>query len=774
MIKRPLAVSALVFILILCTFLIGDDSLLRRNPVKSNADGEKQIAGFLQGDVIQVYGVISDYEYNDRYGQITTEVTVTDVHILAPDLTNDKSYNLLDTDSQTDDKSNFQKKEEWKKAGRWGQKIILYLNKEETLSIGESVMASGTLSFFEKATNPGQFDAEKYYKNKDVLFALKKTEILRKSGVNFSLRQELKEFADGREKRLEYFLPEAYASILKAMLFGDKKELDEETKQLYQDNGIAHILAISGLHISMLGMAVYRLLRRLPLPHFVPLIGSEIFLLLYGCMVGFSASAFRAIGMFTFLLVSKIVKRSYDMLTAVAFTAMLQLLYHPGYLFDCGFQLSYMAIIGMAVVLPTLQKITEGIGNRYIKKGISLVLPSLSVSLMTAPVLIWHYHELSFFSIVLNVVVIPLVSVLLLSTIVMLILDPILTPLAWLCTVPVRLILGFYEYSCRFLELFPIGQKNIAQKSLVLIFIYYGIFLLMTALVNQKRNLYQFLFPFVAAVLLLFPVKPGFSVWVLDVGQGDCSVIFTNEGKCFVIDCGSTSKSSVGEKRLIPFLKYYGIGKVDAVFVTHADEDHMNGVIELMACAEEENIKLSCVVLHEQTLRAEPEAWEELLQTADQKKIPVKQIGQGDRVLTPSICLTCLYPLNSQAGLTGNASSMVLCLETQKEENLQMLFTGDLEKEGEQRIVEAYGSKKVGDGLHGQGQRILKVGHHGSSGSSSSAFLEWWMPDTALISCGKNNTYGHPHKETLDRLYEAKVTVRRTDEQGAIRIGGYR
>lgn len=352
----------------------------------------------------------------------------------------------------------------------------------------------------------------------------------------------------------------------------------------------------------------------------------------------------------------------------------------------------------------------------------------------------------------------------------MLILDPILAPLAWLCSVPVRLILGFYEYSCRFLELFPIGQKNIAQKSIFLIFIYYSIFLAMTVLVNKKRNLYQFLFPFVAAVLLLFPTKPGFSVWMLDVGQGDCSVIFTKEGKCFVIDCGSTSQSSVGEKRLIPFLKYYGISKVDAVFVTHADEDHMNGVIELLECAEEENIKLSCVVLHEQTLRAESAAWEELLQMADKSRIPVKQIGQGDQVVTPSLFLTCLYPLNGQEGLTGNASSMVLCLETKMEDGMRMLFTGDLEKDGEQKIVEVYEREKGGSDLRGQEQRILKVGHHGSSGSSSSAFLEWWMPDTALISCGKNNTYNHPHKETLDRLCEAEVTVWRTDEQGAIEI----
>lgn len=806
MTKRPLAMTAVVFAIVLLFLSLMGSSIFVRNPVKNDAEGEKQIAGFLQDDAIWVYGVVTDYDYNNRYSQTTTEVLLSDVHILE--------------DSQ------------WKKVTRSGQNILLYINKEETLSIGEMILCSGTLSFFDPASNPGQFDAEKYYKNKDTLFAVKKAVIEKRTGESGSFRQKLKIFANEQEERLDYLLSDAYASILKAMLFGNKKQLDEETKELYQDNGIAHILAISGLHISLLGMSVYRLLSRLPFPRWVSLFGSELFLLLYGCMVGFSASAFRAIGMFTFFLVSKICKRSYDMLTAVAFVAMLQLLIHPGYLFDCGFQLSYAAILGMGILLPTFQELIKAIPIFWIQKGISLILPSLSVTLLTAPILVYHYHELSFFSILLNVIVIPFTGVLLLTAIAMLGLSHVCIPLALLLSVPVKLILAFYEYSCRFLELFPIGQKNIAHPSIMTIFCYYCLLFAMTVLVKKKRNLYQFLFPVAAAVLLLFPKNPGFSVWTLDVGQGDCGVIFSKEGNCFVIDCGSTSEYNVGEKRLIPFLKYHGVGKVDAVFVTHADADHMNGVVELLACGAEENINVSYVVVHEQNdleelieqtnllevdedrngevfaQSSEIEKWQQLVEAANVAGVPIVEMGQGDCVKTGSLSLTCLYPLDEQNGLTGNASSMVLSLEAKTGDGFtntindvdlkngifnnsqdgvfRALFTGDLEMDGEALLLDEYGRESTveqnpaSDDASMSGQcnilgmemqyDLLKVGHHGSSGSSSAEFLEWASPELAVISCGKDNTYGHPHAETLKRLETARIMIFSTAECGAISI----
>lgn len=754
MIKRPLAFFSVVFILILFFLQMTDETILKRDPVSSTATGEKSLAGYLQDDRITVYGVVSDYTYKNSYDQITTELILKDVHILDSN------------DLSAKEPSQYEK---WKRITSYGQSIIVYINKEETLSIGNTILVSGRLGFFEPATNPGQFDAEKYYANRDVLFSVKKAVIEKNTNEKSVLQQTLKEFGMEQEAKLEEYLSGPYAAIMKAMLFGNKQELDEDIKSLYQDNGIAHVLAISGLHISLLGMSVYRLLRRMPLPGWVALLLSEIFLLLYGCMVGFSASAFRAIGMFTFFLVSKIVKRSYDMLTALAFTAILQLLIHPGYLFDCSFQLSYAAILGIGILLPALEKISKLISRPWIQKGISFVLPSLSVTLTTAPVLILNYHELSFFSILLNVIVIPFMSALLLCAIAMLFCATLVEPLAKIFALPVTFILGFYEYSCRFLELFPIGQKNVASPSAVVLLLYYGGLILLTVLVKRKSHLYHFLFVLFAATLLLWPRNPGFSVWILDVGQGDCSVVFTEEGNCFVIDCGSTSEYQVGRRVLIPFLKYHGVGKVDGVFVTHADADHMNGVLELMEYGEDENIEVSCVVLYEKALETEPEQWEEVITLAQAQNISIKEMGQGDLFQTKTGTITCLYPLKEQSGLKGNASSLVLELtaKTGADRSFRALFTGDLEMVGEGVFLEEYGWTNNFPGQEG-GYDLLKVGHHGSSGSSGTEFLEWVSPDYAIISCGKDNSYGHPHKETLERLTDVGSVILTTPDCGAI------
>lgn len=835
MIKRPLAFVSVVFIMILFVMYQIENPLFSHNPVNMAEDGQKTLDGYLQDDVITLFGVISDYSYQESYGVTTTKLILKDVSIL-------------------------QKSGQYEKVTRYGQSILVYINKEETHLIGNTILLLGRLSFFEPATNPGQFDAEKYYGNRDILFSVKQAGILKSTNKPAGLRQRLKELAAVQERTLEVYLSEANATIMKAMLLGNKEELDEEIEKLYQDNGIAHILAISGLHISLLGMAVYRLLRRLPLPVWMPLVLSEIFLLLYGCMVGFPISSIRAIGMFTFFLISKLLKRSYDMLTALACMAMVQLLQHPGYLFDCGFQLSYGAILGIGILLPAFEKINESISNPWLKKGISFLLPSTSVTLVTAPILIYHFHELSFFSILLNVIVLPFMGALLMSGIAMLFFAQVFTPLARLCSVVVSLILGLYEYSCRFLELFPIGQKNIAMPSSGRLFMYFTLLFLMTIWVKKKSHPYQFLFAVLSFGLLTFPQNPQFRLWITDIGQGDSNVIFTEEGNCFVIDCGSTTKYRAGERILIPLLKYYGVDKVDVVFVTHADADHLSGVLELLELGTEENIMVGSVVLYEKALETEPEEWEELVSLAKEKDIPIGGMAQGDKVQTATVTLECLYPLREQSGLTGNASSLVLSLEARVSEEISIgthrsdsaclvwkldaggsedkqtfraLFTGDLETAGENFFLEEYGgmvggvdclaagelvrtgempdgasegmadgrasdgmaegmpagetstgmaegtlggetSTGMADGMPGDGMRqgydLLKVGHHGSSGSSSEEFLQWVNPKWAVISCGKDNMYGHPHEETMVRLKDAGVSYLTTAEYGAVSI----
>lgn len=759
--RRPLACTSLVFVMVLFLLRMENSAGMTDRTVVSRAEQINVLSSYGQGDTITVCGKVADYSLDEEYGQTTTELELKNIQILPRSEAAAKDKFLSNHLSESDYISQFES------IGNKGQSILVYLKDGFVPTIGSYVILSGEISYFSKGTNPGEFDALSFYTNRGVLFAVKKASVLKISTSGNGLLQFLKEFRLRQEAYLEKYLPDGNDAIMKAMLFGNKKEMDEETKELYQKNGIAHILAISGLHISLLGMSVYKILRYLPVPGWCVLLTSGTFLILYCFMVGVSASAFRALVMFSFFLISKWLKRSYDMITAMAFSAMLWLMFRPGYLFDCGFQLSYAAIMGMGMILPVLTGIADSVKVKWVRKIILLFLPSLSVNLMTAPILIYHYYELSFFSIALNVIVIPLMAPLLLCGIGMLTAANVFgngSPIpAMLCAALVNGILQIYEIGCRLLERLPIGRKNIAPLSPWELLGYYSILFVMTVLVKKKSHFYQFIFPIACILILIIPQNLDFAVWTLDVGQGDCSVIFTEEGNTFIIDCGSTSKYSVGEKILIPFLKFHGKGTVDGVIITHPDADHMNGILELLKKGEEENIEVAGVYIYEKGRVNEPQAWEELIQVAVQKEVPVYGIGQGDILQTESFYMECIYPLEKQSGLTGNESSLVMHIEC---ENFCGVFTGDLETEGEEILVTEY---ETMNRLSGHEKcDLLKVAHHGSSSSTGNMFLQWIKPQYAVISCGEDNRYGHPHKEVLTRLEETEIRYWITYKEGAV------
>ncbi len=760
--RRPLACTSLVFVLVLFLLQSLGAIGLIREPVAHRLNTRSVMASYGQEDTVIICGQIADYSTDDKYGQTTTELNLKNIQILPhkEELTKDK--NISEQLSESDFISQFQT------IGTRRQRVLVYLQDEYMPVIGSYVIVSGQMSYFNRAANPGEFDAYRFYTNRGYLFAVKKAVILKNSTSGSRILQGLKMFRLRQEAYLKEYLPDGNDKIMAAMLFGNKKGMDEETKELYQKNGIAHILAISGLHISLLGMSVYKVLLHLPMPRWCILVISGMFLILYCLMVGISASAFRALIMFSFFLVSKWLKRSYDMITAMAFSAMVWLMLYPGYLFDCGFQLSYAAIMGMGIILPVLKEITDSVKIKWLRKVITVFLPSLSVNLMTAPILIYHYHELSFFSIVLNLIVIPLMAPLLLCGIGMLaaanLFGNISGILAGICAVPVNGILWIYEMGCRLLEFLPIGRKNIAALPDWELLIYYSILIVMTGLVKKKSHFYQFIFPIACICLLMIPQKHDFTVWTLDVGQGDCNVIFTEEGNVFIIDCGSTSKYNVGEKILVPFLKYHGVSMVDGIIITHPDEDHMNGILELIELQDEENLKTGGLYIYERGVRNEPQEWEEVLETAALQGIPVYGLGQGDVLQTDTFYMECIYPLEEQTELTGNASSLVIKV---KNNDFCGLFTGDLESDGEEKILWEYAA----EGIFQEYEKcdLLKVAHHGSSTSTGIRFLQWIHPEYAVISCGENNRYGHPHKEVIDRLETEGIPYCITYETGAIK-----
>jgi len=729
--KRPLCTMLFGFAVMLWIAQILFPHLFHRSFVETDGEGVNYLYGHVMWDEMTVFGTVTSCTTKTNQNQTATILLLKNAYLY-------------------EDESN--------PVTHSGQQIQCYLNEKQTVEIGKKVCIKGKLVFPAPATNPGEFDAAKFYRNRDIIFFLNQATILGEGKKYSYIKEGLQTIRAHYEKNLEAFLPEGETAILKAMLFGNKTELDEEVKDLYQKNGIAHILAISGLHISMLGMSLFKILEKLPLSLRMRCVISGSVIICYGIMVGFSPSSCRAICMYCLFLLAKITKRTYDMLTAVSVAGVLLLLQHPGYLFDCGFLLSFMAVLAMSVLLPAIEKLLFPFPNR-IRKSFSA---TIAVFLMTAPVLAYFYHEISLFSVLLNLIVIPLVSILLAAAAGLVIVADLMKPLAWIFMIPIRLIIWFYQGACLLLEYLGIGRWNVETPSVWKLLVYYGVIVLLTILVKTKKK--KFMLPGIGMVigiicLLMSRTNPGICAWMLDVGQGDCSVIFDEKKETYVIDAGSSSKKNIGEKILIPFLKSKGVHRVKAVFLSHPDEDHMNGIVQFLELAKKENIIIENLVVSAPAMNLEYDKLKELIEIAQKEEIAVAEMKKGDTLISENLSIRCLYPAaNSRE--TGNNASLVLLLET---ELTKSLYVGDLELAGEEVLLRE-NRKEIANITN------LKVGHHGSSTSSGEEFIKTTNPDMAFISCGKNNRYGHPHKEVLQNLAHFDNEVYVTTKYGAMRI----
>ena len=805
---------------------------------------------------------------------------------------------------------------------------------EESLKIGQQIILEGTFSHFATATNPGEFDVQRYYAAKGIGGRVRKSQILAVGEKYSFLREKLYGFRQVLHDRLAEVFPAKEASVMQTLLLGEKEELDAEVKALYQKNGIAHILSISGLHITLLGMGVYRLLKRLGLPVRAAAVGGAMLLLIYGVMVGMSVSASRAIGMYLLQMLGIFVGRTYDMLTGLGLMALLLVIQEPERLFDVSFLMSFGAVLGICILTPVLsgdsremdadaelegkeisvwpvwlRTVADILGdsayarNKYregwrkvayegIQRMVSAVkggfAASVGVILFTLPVQLWFFYEIPVYSVLLNLLVLPFMSVVVAGGILSLI------PGLGLVGTVDCLILWWYEWICgRFAQLpgaiWCVGRPEIWQ----IVCYYVGILLLVfgreyveawkrrgtygeknvpgdrqhfartlwclitrgadESIRNRKKDCngemiqhsdrrfgicptgvqnalakfrcawqgamtYMNRVPHLIAVVMILGLLIGLltgnfdcgsRVTFLDVGQGDGIVVETGQG-AYLFDCGSTSRKNIGEYVLKPYLKSRGTRSLRGVFVSHPDEDHINGVIELLENGADWGIVVEQLFLPAIAEGKRTESFATLLAAAEMAEVPVSYIKCGDEIRDSQLRLLCLHPEENTTLADANAYSECFYVEVfakkMKQEaiddrkandasggsaiegsgengsfagnserkdfrvndgKINILLTGDVEGEGERQLMQELQEQR--------GQRafrvdILKVAHHGSGYSTGTEFLAAASPATAIISCGRNNSYGHPHAETLQRLEDARVPWYGTMDYGALTV----
>lgn len=715
--------------------------------------------------------------------------------------------------------------------------VLAYVSSDD-YSVGQILILQGTISLFDEATNEGQFDSRAFYRSQKIDFGVWVDSVERVEGKSDRFRVWLSRV------RVELGIPlSRYADddgVLSAMLLGDKTSLDSEIRSLYQKSGIAHVLAISGLHISLLGMMLYRLLRhRCGLTYLWAGIVAASFLVAYTLMTGNAVSARRATGMLIVYLVADLLGRSYDMLSALSLIVILLLWENPFLVTNSGFQFSVAAVVGIGVgqgvLVPRVGSWKVVYGRRkkqddvvrcdaakcdvakrdaakcdaakcdaerirmqnlvdWMKRWMDKCLPgmmiSLSIQFFTLPLVAYYYYEIPVYAILLNIPVLALIPYVLGLAVFGSLTGQIafLQPLSFaLCRVCGWVLHG-YRWLCDASLLLPGARMITGKPSEVRVVVYYGLlgafyYVLWCGMKKKQRQMctkgaqaekqewirirFGFGLGLVLVLLLTFLFvrgKPEFELDILDVGQGDAIYLCASDGTNFMIDGGSTDVKKVGTYRILPFLKAKAIRKVDYWFVSHTDEDHISGLVEVM----ESGYAVGTLVLAE--AQKEDEKAYRLAELAQKNGIRVCYMKAGDvlgtrkedvvneRNRAGTFRIECLYPTNNNDSEDVNDRCLVLYYE---DENFSAFFGGDISSEVEEQLVSA-GKCRQTD--------VLKASHHGSKYSNSDVLLHALHPRLTIASAGKKNRYGHPSPEAIARVGESGSAFYSTINYGRIRV----
>lgn len=683
---------------------------------------------------------------------------------------------------------------------------------------GDYICMSGTVSVPDSATNPGTFDQYIYLRNKGYYLCISNGTIESGNHRPYSIEGFLYGIKNRCTKIIDNSFDSESAGIVKAMLVADKSTLDKNIKKLYSENGIAHIMAISGVHVAIIGMTLYGFLRKLRIGRLISGTFSIAIIILYGIMTGMSSSTERAVIMLILSIAAEYFGRKTDAPTSMGFAMIIMVLGNPYVILDAGFQLSFAAITGVTVVAPQLRKLL-GVFKRFIKEAdekkkqkhkkimslrkmiiklIDALVVGIASFITTTPVIIYYYYQFPPYSIFINLIVIPLVSLIVGGSILVVLTGLFFTGAAVVMTYPVRLILFSYKHLCIFASGLPGASVLVGHISIGMVFVYYLSVVLIFAILRMIRigkteREGPILYLMLATVLFLTVVYEVYSydkslkIVYMDVGQGDGVLLRTSGHRGILIDGGSSSNKRVGEYVMVPVLKYYGVSEVEYAFVSHGDVDHVSG-LEYLLNEEQSGVHVVNLVLPEY---GDQDALQELKSEATANNVNIIYMKPGDNITynhqhAETINIECLYP-DEEAGqgvLDTNNLSMILKTtitwdvreadienlnkSSDSDASLSLLFVGDAGIAAEKRLIELYEKNSLGEISDSIACDILKVGHHGSRNSSGSDFLKRVSAMYGIISCGKDNRYGHPHAETLERLKMADTKYMTTKEHGAI------
>lgn len=611
------------------------------------------------------------------------------------------------------------------------EKILInyYIKKNENysnLKIGSIIKVEGKLDYPKKNTNFNLFNYKNYLLSEKIYFVLtanKITYIKDTDNIFFKAKNLLINYINNFKTK----------DYLYTFILGNTSLLEQDTKESFQNNGISHLFAVSGMHITLISTLLMYLLKKITKNHDISYIITIFILLFYTFITNFSSSILRAFLLFLLIYINKKFKFNLKTIEIIMLILLILLMYNPFYIYSIGFKFTFI----ISIILILFSKKINNFKNYFSK----LLMTSLISFFISLPIVINNFFEINLISPLLNLIFVPFISIIIFPFSLISLIFPFLDNIFYI-------IVKFMENISIYINNTLSINIIIGKMNLIMIVIYYLLTLICLNKVLVKKYIY--VLPIITLILIYSNINyfnKNLIVTMLDVGQGDSLMIaFPNNKGNILIDTGgivnfTKTNYEISTSTIIPYLKSIGIKKINYLVLTHGDYDHMGEAINFVNNFKVEQVVFNCGEFNDLE--------KELIKVLNQKKIKyyscVKELNIDNNKL---------YFLQTKKYDNENDNSNVIYTELN---GYKFMFMGDAGVDKEKDILDKYNLSNVD---------VLKVGHHGSKTSSSKSFINETNPKYSIISVGKNNRYGHPNKEVLNNLENSKIY--RTDQVGSI------
>ena len=611
------------------------------------------------------------------------------------------------------------------------EKILInyYIKKNENysnLKIGNIIKVEGKLDYPKKNINFNLFNYKNYLLSEKIYFVLTANKIT-------YIKDTYNIFFKAKNLLINYINNFKTKDYLYTFILGNTSLLEQDTKESFQNNGISHLFAVSGMHITLISTLLMYLLKKITKNHDISYIITIFILLFYTFITNFSSSILRAFLLFLLIYINKKFKFNLKTIEIIMLILLILLMYNPFYIYSIGFKFTFI----ISIILILFSKKINNFKNYFSK----LLMTSLISFFISLPIVINNFFEINLISPLLNLIFVPFISIIIFPFSLISLIFPFLDNIFYI-------IVKFMENISIYINNTLSINIIIGKMNLIMIVIYYLLTLICLNKVLVKKYIY--VLPIITLILIYSNINyfnKNLIVTMLDVGQGDSLMIaFPNNKGNILIDTGgivnfTKTNYEISTSTIIPYLKSIGIKKINYLVLTHGDYDHMGEAVNLVNGFKVEQVVFNCGEFNDLE--------KELIKVLNQKKIKyyscVKELNIDNNKL---------YFLQTKKYDNENDNSNVIYTELN---GYKFMFMGDAGVDKEKDILDKYNLSNVD---------VLKVGHHGSKTSSSKEFIDEINPKYGIISVGKNNRYGHPNKEVLNNLENSKIY--RTDQDGSI------